>query len=150
MENIHAIATALEFAWMLSMNLNYHHIFLVNLRKNTSMCIRPVCTFWHEFREAVANSHLFLPRPEAESSSSVGGAAGGGARVCLTRAVTHAAEGERTIAAVGRGGIISGHHAGKPPHLICKRNPLGKGPYTYDVHTEGGGGLAKKQMIVLL
>ena len=81
----------------------------------------------HEFREssAVEKNHLFLPRPEAESSSSVGGAGrGGGARVCLTRAVTHAAEGERKT--IGRGGIISGHHAGKPPHLICKRNPLGR------------------------
>ena len=33
--------------------------------------------------------------------------------------------------AVGSGGvaarrIISGHHAGKPPHLICKHNPLVK------------------------
>ena len=60
-----------------------------------------------------------------------GGAGGGGARVCLTRAVTHAAEGERergrrSLQSVGRSGIISGHHAGKPPHLICKRNPLGK------------------------
>ena len=66
--------------------------------------------------------------------------------MCLTRAVTHAAEGERRET-IGRG-IISGHHAGKPPHLICKRNPLGRGPYTNDVRREGEGGGCPKSDVV--